>query len=77
MPRNLSEMTFGGGNCKCKWGFPCASVGKEAACNARDPSSTSGLRRPPGEGNGYPLQYSCLENSMDRGAWQAMVLGVA
>ena len=50
-------------------GFPC-SVGKESACNAGDPSSISGLRRSPGEGNGNPLQYSCLENPMDRGAWR-------
>ena len=42
-----------------------------------DPGSKSGLGRSPGEGNGYPLQYSCLENSMDRGAWWATVHGVA
>ena len=50
-------------------GFPCGSAGKESACNARDMGSIPGLGRSPGEGNGYPLQYSCLENSMDRGAW--------
>ena len=44
--------------------------------NAGDPGSIPGLGRSPGEGNGYPLQYSCLENSMDRGAWQAIVHGV-
>ena len=51
------------------FGFPCSSVGKEPACNAGDPSSIPGLGRFPEEGNGYLLQYSCLENSMDRGAW--------
>ena len=40
---------------------------KESSCNAGDPGSIPGLGRPPGERNGYPLQYSCLENSMDRG----------
>ena len=49
------------------WGFSCGSDGKESACNARDPGSVPGLGRSPGEGNGYPLQYSCLENAMDRG----------
>jgi len=50
---------------------------KESACNARDLDSIPGLESSPREGNGYPLQYSCLENSMDRGAWQATVHGVA
>ena len=45
------------------WGFLGSSVGKESACNARDPGSIPGLGRVPGEGIGYPLQYSCLENS--------------
>ena len=54
-------------------GFPGGSVGKESACNAGDPGSISGLGRSPGEGNGNPLQYSCLENLMDRGAGQATV----
>ena len=58
-------------------GFPGGSDGKESACNAGDPSSIPGLGRSSGEKNGYPLQYSCLENSMVRGAWQAMVHGVA
>ena len=49
---------------------------KESACNAEDPGSIPGLGRFPGEGNGYPLQYSCLEDSMDRGAWWATVHGV-
>ena len=47
--------------------------GKESACNAQDPGSIPGLGISPGEGNGNPLQYSCLENPMDRGAWQATV----
>ena len=49
--------------------FPGGSDGKESACNVGD----VGLS--PGEGNGYPLQYSCLENSMDRGAWRATSMG--
>ena len=53
------------------------SDGEESAGNAGEPSSIPGLGRPPGEGNGNPLQYSCLENSMGRGAWQARVYGVA
>ena len=57
--------------------FPGGSEGKESAYNAGDPASISGLGRSPGEGNGNPLQYSCLENPMDRGAWRATVLGVA
>ena len=59
------------------WGFPGGSDGKESACNAGDPGSIPGLRRSSGEGNGNPLQYSCLENPMDRGAWWATVHGVA
>ena len=58
-------------------GFPCSLVGKESACTAGDPDSIPGLGRFPGEGNSNPLQYSCLENPMDRGAWQATVYGVA
>ena len=49
--------------------FPGGSDGKASACNAGDPGSIPGLRRSPGEGNGNPLQYSCLENPMDGGAW--------
>ena len=51
------------------------SDGKESACNVGDLSSISELGRSPGEGTVYPLQYSCLENSMDRGAWWATVHG--
>ena len=45
------------------------SAGKESACNVEDPGSIPGLERSSGEGNGYPLQYSCLENSMGRVSW--------
>ena len=55
------------------WGFSGDSDGKESTCNARDLGSIPGLGRSPGEGNGYPLRYSCLEHSMDRGAWRATV----
>ena len=58
-------------------GFPGGSDGKASACNAGDPGSIPGLGRSPGEGNGNPLQYSCLENSMDWGAWWATVHRVA
>ena len=53
-----------------------SSVGEESACNAGDPGLTPGLGRFPGGGNGNPLQYSCLENHMDRGAWRTTVHGV-
>ena len=59
------------------WGFPGASAGEESACSEGDLGSIPGLGRFPGEGNSYPLQYSCLENSMDRGAWQATVHAAA
>ena len=58
-------------------GFPGGSDGKESACNAGDPGSNLGLGRSSGEGNGYQLQYSCLETSMERGAWWATAYGVA
>ena len=57
--------------------FPGGSDSKESACSVGDPGSIPGWGRSPGEGNGNPLQYSCLENSMDRGAWQATVHGLA
>ena len=57
--------------------FPGGSVSKESACNAGNPGSVPGLGRSPGEGNGNPLQYSGLENPMERGTWQATVHGVA
>ena len=56
--------------------FSGSSDGKELACNAGDPGSIPGLGRSPGEGNGNPLQYSCLVKPMDRGAWWATVHGV-
>ena len=59
------------------WAFPCSSDGKDSALNAGDPGSVPGLGRSPGEGNGYPLQYFCLENPVDKGAWQATVHGVS
>ena len=57
--------------------FSGDSDDKESACSVRDLGSVLGSRRSPGEGNGSPLQYSCLENPMDRGAWRATVHGVA
>ena len=54
--------------------FPCGV--KNLPANAIDSGSIPGLEKSPGEGNGNPLQYSCLENSMARGAWQATVHGV-
>ena len=58
-------------------GFPGGSEVKASACTAGDLGSIPGLGRFPGERNGNPLQYSCLENPMDRGAWWATVHGVA
>jgi len=58
-------------------GFLGGSDGKESACNAGDPGLIPESGRSPGEGNGNPLQYSSLENFMDRGAWRATVHGVA
>ena len=57
--------------------FLIISDSKESACNAEDLGLIPGLRRSPGEGNGNPLQYSCLGNPMDRGAWRAGLDGVA
>jgi len=57
--------------------FPGGSDSKASAYNVGDLGSILGSGRSPGEGNGNPLQYSCLENTMDRGAWWAMVHGVA
>ena len=58
-------------------GFPSDSVVKNPPANLGDLSLIPGSGRSPGEGNGNPLQYSCLENPMDRGAWWATVLGIA
>jgi hypothetical protein len=57
-------------------GFPGDASGKESASSVGDPGLISGRKRSPGEENSYPLQYSCLENPMDRGAWWATVHGV-
>ena len=56
--------------------FPGGSDSKESACNAGVSGSIPGSGRSPGEGNGHPLQYSCLENSMDRGTWRATAHGI-
>ena len=56
--------------------FPHNTIGKESACNSEDLGSIPGLGRCLGEGSGYPLQYSGLQNSMNRGAWWASVHGV-
>ena len=66
-------MTTDKGTCSVNYSIfsaelPCISDGKESACNAGDLGSIYGSERSPGEGNGNPLQYSCLENPMDRGA---------
>ena len=60
----------------CNKSFPGGLDGKESTCNAGDPDLIPRLGRPLREGNGYPLQYSGLENSMDREAWWAIVHGV-
>ena len=64
------------GNLMSTSGFPGGSEVKASARNAGDPGSIPGMGRSPGEGNGDPLQCSCLENPMDRGAWWATVHGV-
>ena len=66
-------MSFGGHH---SGDFPGGTDSREPACNEEDVGSIPGLGRPPGEGNGSSLQYSCLENPMARGAWQAIVQGV-
>ena len=65
-PMSSANMTIKNGY---PGGFPGGSEVKVSVCNAGDLGSISGLGRSPGEGNGNPLQYSCLENSMDGGAW--------
>ena len=60
----------------CLMGFPGDSECRESACNVRDLSSIPGSGRSHGEQNGYPFPYSCLENSIDRGAWRAIVHGI-
>ena len=73
----LYYLRFIMGKYEIDYGFPGGSDSKESTCNIGDQGSIPGPGRSPGEGNGYPLQYSCLENSMDRGAWWAIVHGVA
>ena len=72
-----SNYLWGGLENEFSGGFPGGSDDKESACSVGDLGSIPELGRSPGEGNGYPFQYSCLENSMDRGAWWATVHGVA
>ena len=57
-------------------GFPGGSDSKQSVCKAEDPDLIRGSGKSPGEGNGYPLQYSGLENDMDRGAWWVTVMGL-
>ena len=76
-PRSYSQQETEPGFGPVSLGFPYSSVDKESACSAGDPGSIPGLGRSPGEGNGNPFQYSCLENPMDGGAWWATVHGVA
>ena len=79
-PVNSLKKTFPSlvwGKLKHLQNLPSWLSGKESACKAEDWGSVPGSGRSPGEGNGNPLQYSCLENPMDRGAWWATVQGVA
>ena len=72
----MSHLRVGFPSITKEWAFPGGSVGKESACNAGDAGDTGsipGSGRSFGVGNGNPLQYSCLENPMARGAWQAAV----
>ena len=71
-----SERTYMYWRGKTMEGFSGGPDGKESACNAGDPGSVPGSERSPGDGNGYALQHSCLENPMDGGAWRAAVHGV-
>ena len=71
--RHVQEYSW----CIIYTGFPGGLDGKDSACNAGDRGSIPGSGRCPGEGNGSPLQHSCLENPMDRGAWRGAVHGVA
>ena len=89
LPHKVTYSQVPGAGHGCLWGmsvlcfmnscqdFPGSSVGKESGCRAGDLGLIPGSGRAPGEGNHNPLQYSCLENPMDRRAWQATVHGVA
>ena len=72
MEKNLKTITYIYKN----MGFPSGSDGKESSCNMEDLGSIPVLGRSPGGGHGNPLQHSCLENPMDRGAWRATAHGV-
>ena len=81
LSKNYTEKVTGGKENSLKLsisisGLLGVSNGKESACNAGNMGLTPGPGRFPGEDNGYPFQYSCLENPMDRGAWWATVSGV-
>ena len=76
LPRVTQEERLKGGH-QLSGGFPGGLEVKASASNSGDPGSIPGSGRSPGEGNGNPLQYSCLENPMDGGAWWATVHGVA
>ena len=73
---NLEPIILSEVSQKKEHNYCIGSEGKASACNMGDPDSIPGLGRCPGEGNGNPLQYSCLENPMDRGAWWATIYGV-
>ena len=75
--RNINNLKYADDPTLMAEGFPSGSDVKVSVCNVGDLGSIPGLGRCPGEGNGSPLQYSCLENPMDRGAWQATVYRVA
>ena len=76
--QSIFSLLFRLGDFRCSvLGFPGGSDGKASTCNAGDLGSIPGLGRSPGEGNGNPLQHSCLENPMDGGAWQATIHGAA
>ena len=76
LTESLTPLALEGGEVEKDEGFPGGSVVKNPPANAGDTGSIPGLGRSPGAGNGSPLQCSCLENAMDRGAWQATVHGV-
>ena len=79
-PGHLLDPGIEPGSLRSSWvfkSFPGGSDGKVSACNAGDPGSIPGLGRSPGKGNGNPRQYSCQENPMDRGSWQATDHGVS
>ena len=75
--RNITLATSNSFWKQVQYKFPGGSDGKASVCNVGDRGSIPGPGRSPGEGNGSPLQYSCLGNPMDRGAWQAIIHGVA